>query len=213
MANIIKLHGDDHRDVQLLLPWYATGRLDPADLVKVEAHLADCPECQADLAFERRLGAAIADLPQGAAEPGVVPTPAAARGRRRDGVVAAWLSGARRWRQATPWLGWALAAPSLMGLTLVALAPHPRPAGPYHALGAAPAPAAANIVVIFRPDAQERALRAVLEANGARLVDGPTAADAYLLHVPADRRAAALAGLRKDREVELAEAIDSGGPP
>ena len=49
--------------------------------------------------------------------------------------------------------------------------------------------------------------------TGARLVDGPTATDAYLLNVPAERQAAALAGLRASPTVVLAESLDAGARP
>jgi hypothetical protein len=92
------------------------------------------------------------------------------------------------------------------------VAPSLQPAR-YHALGAAPAPASGNVVVMFRPDTREQDLRRTLNAAHARLVDGPTAADAYLLHVPSAERAAALVRLKGQADVVLAEPIDPGGPP
>ena len=87
-----------------------------------------------------------------------------------------------------PVLAFALARPQLL----------------YRTLGAAPVAAPGNLIVIFRPDSSEAALRAILMQNQARIVDGPTAADAYVLHVAADRRAAVLARLKTDRDVALA---------
>ena len=78
----------------------------------------------------------------------------------------------------------------------------------YHALGAATAPAAANVLVMFKPDATEQQVRELLRANGATLVGGPTDADAYMLHVAPTARSAALAKLRSNAEVALAEPID-----
>jgi acyl-CoA synthetase (AMP-forming)/AMP-acid ligase II len=88
------------------------------------------------------------------------------------------------------------------------------PAAPparYHTLAGVAALAAGNVVVIFRPDTRERELRATLEASHARVVDGPTAADAYVLRVPASQRLAALATLRARPDITLAEPIDA--PP
>src|SRR5207302_9534524 len=65
MASIIRLNLDRHREVQTLLPWYVTDQLDAADLARVEAHLADCAECQAELSLERHLDAGVASLPLG----------------------------------------------------------------------------------------------------------------------------------------------------
>jgi anti-sigma factor RsiW len=218
-GRIIPLHGD-HDEAQALMPWYVTGALDAADRAKVEAHLGACPECQAELRLERRLEAEVAgltfDVEQGWT---------ALRGRldigpprRMRGGVRAWLGGAlaqarRWWRASPPWLGWALAAQgAALVMVGVLAAPAVQPAR-YHALGAAPASAVGNVVVIFRPDTRESALRATLRASRARLVDGPTAADAYLVHVPAGERPAILATLRGQADVVLAEPVDSGGPP
>jgi hypothetical protein len=64
--------------------------------------------------------------------------------------------------------------------------------------------------VVFRPNTPERALREILRASDARLVGGPTEADAYLLQVPAAARVKALARLRREARVVLAEPVDAG---
>ena len=69
-------------------------------------------------------------------------------------------------------------------------------AGEYHALSA-PAEAVATAVVRFRPDATEAQIRQGLKDSGARLVDGPTVSDAYVVRLPREHYAAALDKLRK----------------
>ncbi|HEX7384990.1 MAG TPA: hypothetical protein VF291_11800, partial [Burkholderiaceae bacterium] len=64
-----------------------------------------------------------------------------------------------------------------------------------------------DVVVMFRADATEAELRAALHAGGARIVDGPTAAGAWVLDVPPGRRAAALAALRSQPSVTLAQPL------
>ena len=108
-------------------------------------------------------------------------------------------------------MGWALAA--AQGLALVAIGASLLTATPkaaYHALGAAPSSASGNMLVMFDPDTSEGRFRDVLEANHARLVDGPTSSGAYVLHVPADERAAILTRMRERPDVALAEPIDPG---
>jgi hypothetical protein len=83
----------------------------------------------------------------------------------------------------------------------------------YLALGAAPGATAGNVVIIFRPDTLESTLREALNASDARVVDGPTPAGAYVLHVPDAERPAALAELRRRAEVTLAEPIDAAASP
>jgi hypothetical protein len=227
-GRIIRLRGDGHQDVQALLPWYVAGGLDDAEQALVEAHVAACAECQAELRDERLLADAVADLPYVD-----VGSPAAVaqgwdsmkrrieRERRKPAPIAAlrgWTDGAwreagRQSRVAAPWLRWTVAAQFCLLLALgAAMTLSARPVR-YVALGAAPTAAAGDVVVMFRPDTPERDLRRMLQSSGARLVDGPTAADAYLLHVAPAERAAALATLRRQPDVALAEPVDAGGPP
>src|SRR6195952_3620793 len=53
-GQILHLEPDPHAAVQRLLPWYLTGRLETAEHDAVEAHLAQCPECRAELETERQ---------------------------------------------------------------------------------------------------------------------------------------------------------------
>ena len=78
----------------------------------------------------------------------------------------------------------------------------------YRALSSAPPAQAANAVAMFRADTTELQMRELLQANRASVVDGPTAADAYLLRVPSPSRAAVLERLRADPHVLMAQPID-----
>ena len=218
-GRIIPLQGE-HEEAQALLPWYVTGALDPADRAKVAAHLGACHECQAELRLERRLGDEVADLPF-ETEQGWNTLRArldVGAPRRMRGSLRAWLGAAlaqarQQWRAAPPWLGWALGAQGAVLVVVAVMAAPPVQTDRYHALGAAPPSAAGNVVVIFRPDTPEAALRATLRASRARLVDGPTAADAYMLNVPAGERQAILARLRGQADIVLAEPVDSAAAP
>lgn len=215
-GHIISLHGDLHDDTCALLPWYVTGRLDAEDAARVEAHLPTCVQCQADLAAERRLQAVVAGLqvPAGDADAGFE----ALRGRLAPRRAIPFSGLGRQWRDSAPWLRWAVAAELLLLVLGAAamVAMHPaRTSTPaqYHTLGAAPEPASANVVVVFRPDVRESELRRTLRDSHARLVGGPTAADAYLLHVDAAERAAVVAQLRHQDTIVLAEPVDAGDKP
>ncbi|HWA63175.1 MAG TPA: zf-HC2 domain-containing protein, partial [Caulobacteraceae bacterium] len=63
MGRILDFSRDRHAETRMLLPWYDSGALEPDELQAVEAHLAACAECRAELAAERRLEAEVADLP------------------------------------------------------------------------------------------------------------------------------------------------------
>jgi anti-sigma factor RsiW len=203
------VHDDEHDDLQELLPWYVTGRLDTAEQARLEAHLEGCAECQDEVRFQRRLESEVARLPidveQGWARmrerlQADEPAP------RRPAVAPE-----PKPKPRPSWLGWGVAA-SLAVTGGVSMLPA---AGPvlYHALGAAPVAEAGNVVVIFRPETTEKAMREALRGSDARLVDGPTAADAYVLRVPAAERTAALARLRGRGDIVLAEPLDPGTSP
>ena len=213
MVEVIRLHGDPHRRTQQLLAWYVNGTLEHEEIAMVEAHLADCDECRGDLRLERMVGQAVATLPteegQGwMALRGRIESRGARRGGRRWPSPPAFLG------RPVP-IGWAVAAQAaslalIAGLGWTAL----RPTAPaYVTLGAVAKPALGNLVVIFQPTTSERQLRGALEASQARLVDGPTASDAYVLHVDAARRSAALAQLRSNAHILLAEPIDGDVHP
>lgn len=208
-GRIIPLHGDLHEDVNALLPWYVTGRMDEDDRVRVEAHLSGCAQCQADLAAERKLQALVAGVPEPMGDVDAAWSRFELQPMERAPSTKPGLK--QQWRQSPGWMRWAVAAQLVLlvmgGAWLVRPVPKTEPA--YHVLGAAPESATANVVVVFRPDTTESGLRQVLRDNHARLVDGPTAADAYLLHVAPATRTAALARLRDTHAVVLAEPVDA----
>lgn len=207
MSNIIPLHGDPHETTQKLLPWYVTGTLDPVEQRLVEDHLARCAECRAALEAERRLHDAVVAMPPEV--PGAWET-------LRDRAIASTPEAApvRRSFFAAPGRLTALAASQIailgLGISIYDLTVRPRQAD-YHALSAAPEPRAptGNVIVIFRPDSREQAFRATLEAVSARLVDGPTAAGAYVLAVDPGQRDKMLAKLRAQPDIVLAQPIDA----
>jgi anti-sigma factor RsiW len=213
MAQIIPLHGAAHAQTQALLPWYVNGTLDAAERARVEAHIADCAECRADVAAERRLADAVAALPV-EAEQGW----AAMQARMAATSVTPALPVPRRasFRQALArpaTLRWVIGAQAVAALLIVGISLGSREApAPYHTLSSAPAATAGNMIVMFRPSTSEQRIRSALVASGARLVDGPTEADAYVLLVPGARRDAALATLRATPDVVLAQPIDAPAP-
>lgn len=211
MGRIIRFEPDRHRQTQTLLPWYVAGQLDDEERARVEAHLHDCAECQAELRLEHRLAASVAELPF-AADSGWSEL---SRRIATESEMRRPLARMRRALAAPGRLGWAIAAQFAvlaagLGLALPLVRPHsaaPPPAA-YHALGAARPTPAGNVVVIFQPNARTADLTRALRASQARLVDGPTAANAYVLDVPMSQRTATLARLRADSAVSLAEPID-----
>lgn len=198
---------DSHYEIEVLLPWYVTGQLDPAEVAVVDGHLAHCESCRTQLAEERELRDAVAALPfaaQPAAPDRPLPRPAARRpwARLRQTVL--------RPRTAT----WFLSAQAAMLLGLfVFFQPSTQSPPEYRTLGAAPRAGAGNAVIVFQPSASEADLRHALSLAGATIVDGPNAAGAYTIRVSPAERAARLGLLRSQRSVALAEAVDGGTRP
>ena len=202
---------DTHEEAEVLLPWYATGQLDLPDHERVEAHLSSCASCRRQLKTERRLIEQFRSL-----------TPEIDSGwaRLRAQVEAGRFDPSKRgrifadiWgllsRPAVATLAAAhLAFVVIAGAILLTIS---RPDAAYRTLGASDAPDTANVIVIFRPGATEENMRHALRGSGASLVGGPTAADGYLLHVPADQRSTALTKLQSDDDVQMAEPIDRVG--
>jgi anti-sigma factor RsiW len=209
MGSLIHLHLDRHDEALKLLPWYATGRLDPADHAQVAAHLVDCGECRAELASERRLHAGVAGLVIDV-EMGWAAFRRAYAARPRHRLAGVARAGLRHMTSRPAALGLLVAAQALLLLVAAPIISPPGRPAPYRTLGANAPVATGNIVVMFRPETSERALRRALTLSGARLVDGPTAANAYVLRVPGAGRIAALAILHAQPAVMLAEPIDPG---
>ena len=199
-----------HEAAQLLLPWLLAGTLDGAELAIVQHHLQGCAQCQADLAWQRKLRAA-APAPDAAFDA----DRALAQLLPRLGPQSSRLGVLDRWRKAaaanSAWLKWtATVQLAAIGVLSVLLAGHD--GADYRAMGAAPR-ADANAVVMFRPDTSEREMRRIQQASGARVVDGPTVTDAYVLALPASQASAALARMRAERAVTLAQPLAAGGRP
>jgi hypothetical protein len=221
MADITRLNRDPHRVTQQLLPWYVTGTLDAEEAAVVGAHLESCAECRAELETDRALRAMMAATPSDL-ESGWVALKNRIESEASQPRASVW-RGARalgRRLPASGWIampsrGWVVAAQAA-GLMLIAgfaWISTNQPHAQYHTLSAPKAVNNGNVVVVFKPTTSEQDMRGALRGAKARLVDGPTASDAYVLHVADAERASALSNLRANAQVILAEPIDGGGNP
>jgi anti-sigma factor RsiW len=205
--------GDDtHQAAQQLLPWLLAGTLEGAERQLVQEHLFSCERCRAELEWQRNIRAAGQPAPPldvehalGRLLPRLGPQQARSAGtaRWRDTLAA----NDNRWWQRTAALQFAVIAV----LAVLLLRPLHQVDG-YRGLGA-DAPAHADLVVVFRPDTPEHELRRIVQAHHAHVVDGPTVTAAYLLDVPAEHTASALAGLRAEPAVILAQPLATGSRP
>jgi anti-sigma factor RsiW len=223
-GQILRLGGDEHDFVQLLLPWYGNGSLDDAETARVEAHLGRCPRCQADIGWQRKLQACLAPAVAAtdSAQPALELGWTAMRAKLASDATAATQPAARpprpartrSWRATPAWLRWTvgLQFAAIAGLALLVALPAPTNDA-YRALGAPARSGAASVVVVFRPDANERQIREALRASDARLVDGPTVTGAYLLAIAPAQHAAALERLRRQGAVLRVDSLEAGPAP
>jgi hypothetical protein len=220
-----------------LLPWFATGRLAAEDVTRVEAHLAGCAICRAELDEQRTLrdvllaGDRVEYSPQpslqklvtrideldrelSASDTSAVAPPARAyRGAGRRGV--------------TRWLVAALVLQTVGLGALSALLWDRTPAADdgqaagFRTLAsepAAPATAAPRLRVVFAPGTDIAQVAALLQDAGARIVDGPSPAGTFALALDVaatddDAIHAAVRRLRGDARIVFAEPIPEDARP
>ena len=213
--SIIHLNTDAHQEAQELLPWFMLGTLNEEETRLVQEHLRSCSQCQADVEWQRKLQAVPLPPAQLDGESDVNRAFARLRAQlpaqRQERKVPAWPERlqalARQW-----WMPWVIAAQTaaLACLCVVVLQKQPDPVQ-YVALGAH-VEDKGNMVVMFKPQTAEGELRRTLQGADARVVDGPTVAGVYVVHVADGKRAQALAALRGNPAVTMAESLDGGAP-
>lgn len=198
MSVVIPLDQDEHAAVQALLPWYARGQLDDAEMNQVQQHLLQCAACRAELAAEQPmqtlLSVAAHPVPAGDVEAGL------ARMHARMSPVPP--------KPASRWMPWALGLQGAAVAVLLGVLLMTRPFEPaYQGLSAAgTAPVAADALVMFKPGTSEQAVRELLQAEKAGIVAGPTETGAWLLRIDP----AGLAALRAAPIVAVAEPLQPG---
>jgi len=191
-----------HKVADVLLPWFVNGTLAADERAFVDKHLRDCALCRREVAWLRDLHAACVTAES---------SPDAAAGARRlrrhleaRPKLSRWARPEWRWAAAG-----AFAAFVALGTAWFAGSDDETA---YRTLGVREAATRANgaVVVVFDPATSELELRRIVRAADARIVDGPTQSNAYVLDVAPARAQQALQSLRAERAVVLAERLDSG---
>ncbi|MFO1340391.1 MAG: zf-HC2 domain-containing protein [Burkholderiaceae bacterium] len=207
----------DHLRAWGLLPWVVNGRATAEQAQWVDAHVAGCDDCRAELAWQRSLRDAIAAPPAVAAGD---PEAALQRLMARLDVPAeaqplppapAPAGGPRYLTQALV----AAVVVQAVGLGLLSLHLWPgagHDAAPGYQTLSEPAAAAGTLRVLPDGAMTQADWRALLQAQGLQVVAGPNAAGAYALAPAAGTgallpRDQALARLRASPGVRLAEPI------
>jgi len=175
---------DEIDAIEELLPWYAAGRLGPADARRVEEALARVPELRASLRLVQEDRDETIALNEGLGAPGgggawarvLAVTEAEPRkptfGSRVSSLAGLVGLGAQPNRTRLAWVAAAAALMLLEGAAIISLLP---PAGeaPFRTAGASASGQGAEVLVAFAPDARLDQVSAWLNAHHASIVEGP----------------------------------------
>jgi hypothetical protein len=207
---------------EALLPWLLNDTLTPDERRELETHLQSCTSCRDELGRQRRLVALYSSIPAPAI--GADSDAAFARVMARlqtDAVRAGEPRSTSRPRAVAH--GWRIAFAVQMGVILVLgatlgwtlsrtqfTAPTVENAlGTYRGLAAPSASESGDAIVVFDPNASEADLRRVLQQAGARIVDGPTARNAYVVRFAGRDVGSAIATLRAEGAVLRVESLSA----
>ena len=216
-ANQTKL--GEPSEVELLLPWYAAGTLEPNEMRQVEAALANDPELASRYEWVRSEFTQETSIGNAAGEPSsaVIKTlfakidaMPARRSQTSSGLserIAEFLASlsprALGWSAMAAALAIVLQAAVLAGIGL-----HEKTPGSYQT---ASVPSAAvgdgsYVLIRFTPDATAADISTFLEANGLSIVSGPSGGQLYQVRVaskklPSDELPHVIYRLKKDKVV------------
>ncbi len=214
-GRIVDLLSTPHLATEALLPWLLNDTLTSAERSQVEAHLRSCAQCSAELAQQKQLQSHYS----GAATPDPALDIDAAFARLLPRLDDQPVRSPRRplWpHQPVRW--WQLGLAVQMGVILAlgsALLLQLKPTtqnedvAAYRGLAATAQRATGDALVVFDPNASEAQVRATLQRVGARIVDGPTAAGAFVVRFDDDPTAAMLASLRSDPAIVRVESLSA----
>ena len=212
-GQVLPLGASVHAAVDTLLPFYVNATLRGEELAFVEEHVRACERCQHEVDWLRKTFAALAADTGLHGAPRVAP-PALQHvgdGRRRRNRQRNY--GARiaeGLRTSHSWTRWLLAA-QLAAIAVLGtlLATDTRDVPSYRTLGVSNSSAQMHdaVAVMFDPSITASEMRRIVLGVGARIVDGPTSTDVYVLEIPAGRTDQALKALRAEGAVRLAERL------
>jgi hypothetical protein len=171
-----------HREVWLLLPWLANGRLDPAERLRVEQHVRGCPDCAREVQLQRLVCDALTEPERVTYAPGPSLRKLMERIDARSGAAARadeparpGLTRAARLRAAwrPPGLAWAASFVLAVGLTALAATAYRWSEPLYITRTETPPASAALLNVAFDRALSVGEVQEVLHGAGARVVEGP----------------------------------------
>jgi anti-sigma factor RsiW len=225
MTNANKATPGEPSDVELLLPWYAAGTLDPSEMREVEAALASNPQIAARYEWVRSEFAEETAIGDAAGEPSPADIKTlfakidAMPARRRQTASALSERIAEFLASLSPRaLGWSAMAAALaivlQAAVLGGIVFHEKTPGSYQTASVpSAAPGDGSYVLIrFTPQATAQDISTFLEANDLSIVGGPSGGQLYQVRVASKKLAGdelprVIAKLQKDKVVGFIAAM------
>lgn len=218
----------EREEIEALLPWYATGKLDAADATRVEDYLSRHPAMRRQLALidedrnaASRINAAITP-PRTLSADRVLER---ARGQASSAIAKpAWSAVYERLRDffsapSAASVQWAAGAAAVIVLAQAAIIGgliHERPQGGYETAsgGASQAADGVRVLVRFQKDARLDAIAAALAKLDMRIVDGPKPGELFVVRIAdaAATDADKAARIARLRDLPLVEVVVQMGP-
>jgi hypothetical protein len=190
----------EREEIEMLLPWYVTGRLDPAEVAKVEGYLARHPQLRRQLDLVRseqeqtvRANEALGASPAGALDrlmaqlPGRKPSRPPSRGGTplfqaiAEFFAAPTASGVR-------WAAFAAAALVVVQATAITTLLMRDGSGAYQAASGQQTAGGISALIVFADDAKAQAISHLLAEFNANIVDGPKAGGVYTIRLRTEDR-------------------------
>ncbi len=212
-----------HSEVEDLLPWRASGRLNRRDAERVDAALAADPELARRFALVREEMASTSHLNEtlGApslkamdalfakidAEPRRARSPILDLGQTITGFFASLTPRTLAWSAAALVMAMILQA-GIIGAVMLT----PKPAQHTYQVASGPGGttvAGAKVLIRFKAGATASEITAFLDANDSKIIDGPAPGGLYTVKIsdkplPRAKLDEAIARLQKDKAVEIA---------
>jgi anti-sigma factor RsiW len=215
---------DTHAEAWALLPWLANGRIAAPDREWVEAHVAGCDECRAEVAAQRMVAT---QINRDVATPESVPTDeqrsfnklwarieaSESASAQANGTTGAVLPASRSSRTVR-WLAAAVIVQGF-GLALFGFNALRQPGGEIVTVADAPAQRlnAPAVRVVFAPEASIATINTLLTHQGLTIVSGPGTAGNFTAQLSADAVASGASAasvaevISKDPNVSFAQPV------
>src|SRR5581483_9880575 len=152
-----------HRQAWGLIPWVVNGRASDEEGALVDAHVRECADCRAELAFQREVQQGMLQAPQ----PGIDASAGLDRLWKRIDAGEPAPSAAPRSASVVRWL---VAAVVVEAIGLATLSTGMLVGAPYQTLTApSPSTAHASLRAVFAPQMPQSELQALLLHNGLQI--------------------------------------------